>query len=167
MRAMLRRLGRTVPAGSAMLILAACGGTSTPTAPAEAVAATKATVTATDAAAAPVTSAKVRGTVVDSSDRRLANATVECLGDVVCAGPYGDVSAEGHGHQVTTTDADGSYEIVATSRSGGARGPFLMNANGRGYQVEWRQVEWPDPACTSDQARCAIIVDFTLTSVAD
>jgi hypothetical protein len=128
----------------------------------------KPTAAATDAAAAPPTSITVRGTVVDSSNRRLANATVECPGDdVSCAGPYSQVTAEGHGHQVTTTGADGSYEIVATSRSGGARGPFLINANGRGYQVEWRQVEWPDPACTSDQARCAITVDFTLTSVAD
>lgn len=168
MRAMLRRLGRALPAGSAILILAACGSTSTPTGPAEGVAATKPAATATDAAAAPPTSITVRGTVVDSSNRRLANATVECPGDdVLCAGPGTQVTAEGHGHQVTTTRADGSYEIVATSRSGGATGRFLMNANGRGYQVEWRQIEWPDPACTSEEPRCALTVDFTLTSVAD
>jgi protocatechuate 3,4-dioxygenase beta subunit len=167
MRAMLRRLVRTLPAGSAMLILAACGSTSTPTSPAEAVAATKAAETPTAGAAGPATSMTVRGTVVDSSNRLLANATIECLGDVVCAGPYRQVSAEGHGHQVTKTGADGSYEIVATSPSGSATGWLLMNANGRGYQVEWRQVEWPDPACTSDQARCAVTVNFSLTPVSD
>ena len=168
MRAMLRRLGRTLPAGSAILILAACGSASTPTGPAEGVAATKPAAAATDAAAAVPASITVRGTVVDSSNRRLANATVECPGDdVSCAGPLSQVTAEGHGHRVTTTGADGSYEIVATSRSGGATGRFLMNANGRGYQVAWRQVEWPDPACTSDQARCAITVNFSLTPVAD
>jgi len=168
MRAMLRRLGRAVPAGSAILILAACGGTSTPTAPAEAVRGTKAAATPTEAASAPATSITVRGVVVDSSNRPLANVTVECPGaEVRCAGAYGDVSAEGHEHQVTKTDTNGSFEIVATSRSGGAAGSFLMNANGRGYQVEWRQVRWPDPACTSDQARCSATVNFSLTSVAD
>jgi hypothetical protein len=167
MRGMLRRLGRTMPAGSAILILASCGGPSAPTAPAEVVAATKSAATATGAAADTSTSITVRGTVVDSSNRRLADATIECPGDVVCAGPYGQVSAEGHGHQVMRTRADGSYELVATSRSGGATGGFLMNANGRGYQVAWRQVEWPDPACTSDQARCAVTVDFSLTPVSD
>ena len=150
-----------------MLMLAACGGTSTPTAPPESVAA-KATAPVPDAAAAPATSITVRGTVVDSSSRRLANATIECPGDEVsCTGPYSEVSAEGHGHHATKTDANGSYEIVATSRPGGGTGRFLMNANGRGYQVEWQQVAWPDPACTADQARCAVTVNFRLTSVAD
>lgn len=167
MHATLRRLGRALPAGWAMLILAACGTTSTPTTVPEAVSATKPTATTTLAATAAATSVTVRGTVVDSSNRRLANATIECPGDVLCTGPYGQVSAEGHGHQVTRTDANGSYELVATSLSGGATGSFLMNANGHGYQVEWRQVEWPDPACTSDQARCAVTVDFRLTPVAD
>jgi hypothetical protein len=157
-----------MPAGSAILILAACGGSSAPTAPAEVVAATKSAGPATGAAADAATSITVRGTVVDSSNRRLADATIECPGDVVCAGPNGgQVSAEGHGHQAMRTRADGSYELVATSRSGGAKGGFLMNANGRGYQVAWRQVEWPDPACTSDQPRCAVTVDFSLTPVSD
>jgi hypothetical protein len=43
----------------------------------------------------------------------------------------------------------------------------MMNANGRGYQVEWREVVWPDAACTPDQGRCTLRVDFKLVSVAD
>jgi len=164
MLTVMRQLRRALPAGSVMLILAACGGTSTPTAPAEEPAATKAT--AALAAGAP-SSVTVRGSVVDSSNRLLANANIECLGDVQCTGPYAEVSAEGHEHRVATTDANGVYRIVATRQSEGAASRFMMNANGRGYQVEWREVEWPDPACTSDQARCAITVDFRLTPVAD
>jgi hypothetical protein len=146
-----------------MLMLVACDNASAPTAPAEAVVSTRAT--AAVVAAAPV-SVTVRGFVVDSSDRRLANINIECLGNVTCAGPHSQPSAEGHDHRVGATNADGSYEVVATSR-GDAGSGFMMNANRQGYQVEWRQVAWPDPACTSDQARCALTVNFKLTSVAD
>jgi hypothetical protein len=164
MRTELRRFGRTLTAGSAMVILAACGSTPTPTAPAEAVVAEKAT--STGAAAAPV-SVTVRGSVVDSSNRQLANITIECLGDVQCTGPNYQVIAEGHDHRVGTTDTNGRFEVVATSRSGASASGFLMNANGRGYEVQWRQIEWPDLACSADQARCALTVNFMLPSVAD
>jgi hypothetical protein len=138
-----------------MLILAACGGgSSTPTAPEPA------------AATVPV-SVTVRGSVVDSSNRQVANATIECLGDVQCSLPGSEVSAEGHEHHAGTTDANGAYEIVATGRSAGAGSGFMMNANGRGYQVEWHQVSWPLPACTADEARCTVTVNFRLAPVAD
>lgn len=166
MRTIFQRLWRVVPAGSAVLTLAACGGASSPTAPAQPVAATRAAEMQVEAAAAPV-SVTVRGTVVDSAGRPLANINIECVGDAHCTPANYDVSAEGHEHRAGRTDANGSYEVVATSASGGAGGAFLMNANGLGYQVGWRQVAWPRPACTSDQARCALSVNFALTAVAD
>lgn len=158
----LRRLTRVLPVGSAMLMLVACDSASTPTAPAGAVVATRETAAV---AAAPV-SVTVRGFVVDSSDRRLANINIECLGNATCAPANAQPSAEGHDHRVGTTNADGSYEVVATSR-GDAGSGFMMNANGRGYNVEWHQVAWPDAACTSDQSRCALTVNFRLSSVTD
>ena len=161
MRAMLRRLGPAVVAGSAMLVLTACGDTSIPSAPAQ-----EAAIKAAEAAAAatPV-SVTIRGSVVDSSNRQLANAAIECLGDVQCTQPFSDVSAEGHDHRVGTTDGNGQYHIVATSRSGGSG--FLMNANARGFEVQWQEVTWPDVACSSEQPRCAITVNFKLASLED
>ncbi len=163
MRTTLLRLGPALPAGAAMLILVACGSTSTPTAPAEAVPAMKAAAPAAAATAAVTASVTVRGSVVDSSNRPLPNIIIECLGDVACTRPEYQPSAQGHEHRVETTDAKGSYELVATSQSGSTASAFSMNANGPTYLVAWRQVEWPDPACTSDQARCTVTVNFTLT----
>lgn len=162
MRMMLLRLGRAMAVGSAMLMLAACGGdTSIPSAPAQ-----EAAIKAAEAAAAatPV-SVTVRGSVVDSSNRRMANAAIECLGDVHCTGPNSDVIEEGHDHRITTTDANGLYHIVATSRSGASG--FLMNANARGFEVQWTEVGWPAPACSSDQPRCTVTVNFKLNPLAD
>jgi hypothetical protein len=162
MRTTFRRLGAALIAGSAMLVLAACGSdTSVPTAAAQ-----EAAVKAAEAAAAatPV-SVTVRGTVFDSSSRHMANAAIECLGDVQCTGPNADVTAEGHDHRITTTDANGQFHIVATSRAGG--NGFLMNANARGYEVAWRDVTWPDAACSADQARCTVTVNFSLNPLGE
>jgi len=159
---MLRRLGPAVVAGSAMLVLTACGSdTSVPSAPAQ-----EAAIKAAEAAAAatPV-SVTIRGSVVDASNRQLANAAIECLGDVQCTKPYADVISEGHDHRITTTDANGQYHIVATSRAGGSG--FLMNANARGFEVQWQDVTWPDAACSSDQPRCAVTVNFRLPPLQD
>ena len=123
--------------------------------------------TRTMTAAPEPVSITVRGSVVDSSNRPLANVTIECPGDVECTERFPEVSADGHGHQVQRTDANGLYEIVATSRPGATASGFLMNANGRGYEVQWRQVEWPGPACTWDQPRCALTVDFRLTPASE
>lgn len=57
------------------------------------------------------------------------------------------------------------YEIIATSRTGASR--FLMNANGQGYEVAWREVAWPRAACSSEQPGCTVTVDFTLRPVQD
>jgi len=163
MQSLLTQFLRALPAGAAMLVLAACGGAPTPTASTEAPVVAKAP--ATEAEAATPASVTVRGTVLDSSNRPVANANVECLGDVHCTGTNEELSAEGHEHRAVQTDAHGSYQVVATSQSAGGSG-FSMNANGQGYQVEWRQVAWPDPGCTSSQPHCALTVNFTLTSVA-
>jgi hypothetical protein len=148
--------------GSALLTPLACSSTS-PTAATSAVA----TTTATAAQLQDSTSAIVRGTVRDSAGRLMANAQVECLGEVECTGLFAELSAEGHEHRATTTDANGVYETRVISRPGGARDGFLMNANARGYQVEWRRVAFRDPSCTSDQSRCALTVDFTLADLVD
>jgi ABC-type phosphate transport system substrate-binding protein len=158
MKTTLQRLGRALAAGSAALTLAACGGeTSVPSAPAP--------EAAIEAAAAAPVSVTIRGSVVDPSNRQMKNAAIECLGDVQCTGPNADLIQEGHGHRITTTDANGLYHIVATSRSGGAG--FLMNANARGFEVQWREVAWPDAACSADQPRCALTVDFKLRPMAE
>lgn len=164
MRGVVQQVGGTVLAGATVLALVACDSTSAPTSPQEPVVAARAPEQRVVAAPLSVT---IRGTVVDTSNRPLARANVECLGDVQCTGPYGDVGADGHDHRVSTTDANGTYHIVATSESGDAAIGFMMNANGPGYQVEWRLVQWPGPACTSGHPGCTLTVDFRLTSVAD
>jgi hypothetical protein len=108
----------------------------------------------------------IRGSVVDAANRPLADAVVECVGDgVVCSNPY-SVGAGGHEHRATRTDAQGRYETSASMPRAGAR-RFMMNANGRGYQVSWQEVGWPDGSCTSDQARCSMTVNFRLTPIDD
>jgi len=165
MRTTLQGLGRALAAGSAVLVLAACDSGSTlvthdDDTPAQAKSAT------TPSAAADPVSATVKGTVVDPSGRLVANANIECLGDVHCTLPDYQVSAQGHQHRIAQTDANGAFEIVATSLSGTSSG-FMMDANGLGYEVAWRPVTWPGPACTSDQSRCTVTVNFTLSPTID
>jgi hypothetical protein len=167
MRTTLQGLGRALAAGSAVLVLAACGSGSTMvTNSDETTAEAKAATTTVGAAAAPV-SATVKGTVVDQSGRKVANANVECLGDVHCTLPDDQVSAQGHQHRIAQTDANGAFEIVATNLSGNTSSGFMMNVNGLGYEVAWQPVAWPGPACTSDQPRCTVTVSFTLNPTAE
>lgn len=156
-----RRLGQTLPAAVAIATLAACDSTSMPTASQSA-----GTTQATAATGAPVTSIAVRGSVVDSFDRPVANAVIECVGEVRCI-RGSDITEEGHEHRATKTDENGLYGTIATSQALDGTGGFMMNANGRGYEVSWRSVEWPDLACTSDQARCSVTVHFRLAPIAD
>jgi hypothetical protein len=101
--------------------------------------------------------------VVDSSNRPVARANVECMGsNVVCMGPRSEVSAEDGPDHGVKTRGDGSYELVVVA-SGSTAGGILLNANAKGFQIEWRQVTIPDAACTFGQARCAITLNFTLT----
>jgi hypothetical protein len=163
MHTTLLRLGRAVTAASATLVLVGCGTESNPVA----IAAQEAAVKAAEAAAAatPV-SVVVRGTVVDAAGRPIADATIECPGEnVQCTHPFADVVAEGHEHQVASTNESGFYEIVATTRTGDSG--FMMNANGRGYLVAWHQVSWPRRTCSSDQPGCTVTVNFQLKSVED
>jgi hypothetical protein len=165
MRTNLPRLGRVFAAAAATVTIAACGGSSVLTTWSDESAELKSATR--DAAAAEPASATIRGSVVDSSNRALANVNIECLGDVRCAEPGAQVVAEGHEHQVGQTDANGRFEIVASSLPGTSSTGFMMNANRRGYEVTWKQVAWPGPACSSDQARCTITVDFKVNPTQD
>jgi hypothetical protein len=158
MQTMVRGFVLALTAGVATLTLVACDKTSTPATPSA-----EATTSATSTGS-PTTSITVRGSVVDSENRLLPNMAIECLGDVICEPSGFDVTTAGHQHRVENTDSNGSFSMVAIGHAG-SRGSFLVNANGAGYQVGWRQVEWPDASCTSD--RCTVTVDFKLTSVAD
>lgn len=152
MRTVFQALGRALPVGPAMLMLAACGSTTAPTAPAA--------VTATVAKeAAPSASAIVRGQVVDLANRPVANANVECTSDAQCT-LAGDVAAQDGPDQGVKTNANGFYQM-RVSRSGGVA--FILNASARGFGVVWREVQLPDPTCTWDQPGCAVTVNFTLT----
>jgi hypothetical protein len=161
MRRITVRTALLASAAASALILAACSETATPTAPVEELAAQQLTPPA--AAAAPVT-VTVRGSVVDAENRAVAGAHIECLGSVDCGGSQGEVSAEGHEHRYAITGDDGRYELRATGDSGTG---FLMNANHRSYEQDWRQVEWPgDPACAAD-GDCTVTVNFTLRPTVD
>jgi hypothetical protein len=155
MRTVFQALGRALPAGSAMLVLAACGSSSVPTAPAAAV------TTAVAKEAAPTASATVRGQVVDLANRPLANANVECSSNAQCT-LAGEVIAQDGPDQGVKTNANGFYQM-RVSRSGG--GAFLLNASARGFGIVWHEVQLPDPTCTWDQPGCAVTVNFTLTPV--
>ena len=159
MRKALRRLAPTLPAAVAGLLLAACSSTSAPTA-ADTAAATAAV---TAAAIAPSSSSVVvRGLVSDAANRPLAGANVECASNAQCR-RFADVSAQDGPDDGVKTDANGRYEMIVSPSTDGS---FLLNASAFGFDIVWRSVEPPDPACSWDQARCAITVDFTLSPAA-
>ena len=158
MRTFLSRLGPVLAVGSAVLV-AACGGSTTLTTHSDDDAPVAMKSATLNLAADPV-SATIRGTVVDSANRPLANMTIECLGDVLCTRPQYEVSAEDH--RITHTDAKGAFEIIANSLPGTSSASFMMNANGPGYDEDWRRVAWPGPACSSSDSRCTVTVNFTL-----
>lgn len=160
MRKVFGQMGRALPGLSALLLVAACDGTSTPVSPSGAGMGTGATGTSATAAASAATII-VRGMVVDASDRPIGDANVECPAEVSCTPP--GVTAGGHEHRAATTNAEGFYEVVATGTP--ASGAFLMNANRQGYQVEWREVKWPDPTCSWDRTGCSLTVNFSLKPI--
>jgi len=162
MSTILRRLGQTLPATMTALLLGACGGSSatSPTA-APAVSAAKTVATAEEIPS----SITVQGTVVDSSNRPVANVEVECMGDVQCAAFGNQVSQQDGPDNGVRTNAAGAYRIIATARSSGVR--FLMGASGLGYEVSIHETAFPASFCTSDQAGCSVALDFTLTPRAD
>ena len=69
-------------------------------------------------------------------------------------------------HRITHTDAKGAFEIVAASLPGTSSASFMMNANGPGYDEDWRQVAWPGPGCSSSDPRCTITIAFRLNPAA-
>lgn len=148
----LRGLVRTLPA-PALLLLAACGSETGP--------AVMAPPMATEL---PPSSGTVRGLVVDPANRPVPNARVECTSNADCV-QYNKVTAEHHERDsMATTNAQGSYRLTVAPT---ARGGFLLTASARGYSPAWQTVELPDPACTWDQPRCSVTVNFTLTPIAE
>ncbi len=151
MRTLLGGLGRTLSAGAATLVLAACGSTTTPTAAGAAATQTQSSASFT-----------IRGVVVDQANRPVAGANVECASDAQCT-LFADVSVQDGADQGVKTNADGSYALVV-SRSGG--GWFMMDASALGYGIVWQKVQAPDPACTWDKPSCAVTQNFTLPPTA-
>ncbi len=182
MRTVLRRLGQTLPAGSAILMLAGCGSTASPTAPAGT------SATATQQSSSP--SIMVRAFVVDSATNQpLANVNIECMGSIQCILPAEAIpttqqrvavpqrltaqqgarakpvtAQQGDTDHVGVTAADGSFQFIAGDLDGSASGAngFMVGANARGYAVQWQQVRFPDPGCTSDNPSCAVTLSFAL-----
>ncbi len=153
MRTISWELGRTLSAGAAMLVLAACSSTATSTAPDPAPAAQT---------QQPSASFTIRGVVVDQANRPVAGANVECASDAQCT-LFTDVSAQDGADQGVKTKADGSYELIV-SRSGG--GMFLMDASAFGYGIVWQNVQAPDPACIWNKPSCVVTQNFTLPPTA-
>lgn len=141
-------------AGSAMLMLAACSSTPLPTAAST----TAATATVKGAQVVP-SSGVIRGQVTDAAGRPLVGANVECTSNAQCT-LYGDVSAQDGVDQGVKTNANGYYQLKLTRAGEGA---FSVNASAAGYQIQWRDVQLPDPACTWDQPGCGVTVNFALT----
>jgi hypothetical protein len=144
------RLERTLPVLSAALLLAACSSTPSPTTADSSVPAA--------ASQTPAASALIRGWVLDSSNRPLANANVECASNAQCR-RFGDVSAQDGPDDGVRTDAHGYYALVVTPMAGSR---FLLNASARGYGIVWHTIDVPDATCSWDQARCALTQNFTL-----
>ncbi len=151
MSSVLRWLGRTLPAGAAALVLAACSNGSPMPSSASAV-----------SPPSPRTvSGIVHGWVVDTANRPVANANIECASNAQCT-LFGDISAQDGRDQGVKTDAKGYYELVLSPTG---PSPFLMNASARGYGIVWQKVALPDAGCTFDQSRCAMTLNFTLSVV--
>ncbi len=151
MRAVMSVLTRLLSGVVAMLTLAACGTPAPTTGSAPA--------TEFEASAASVI---IRGSVVDSANRPVANA------QVTCASPQCTLLLElGAAHhtwvQGTATNASGSYEMRV--RAGQAS--FLVSASARGYETQLREARLPNAACRWDQPGCSISLSFTLPDLAD
>jgi hypothetical protein len=159
MSTVLGRLGRTLPAAVAAVVLGACSNAASPTAT------TPATVATANAEQQPTASIIVQGTVVDSSNRPLAGAEVECMGSVQCVAFGAQVIQEDGPDDGVKTNAAGGYVMVV--RRTGASDRFLMNATAKGYELMIREVAFADPTCSSDRAGCSVTMNFTLAPQAD
>jgi hypothetical protein len=157
MRTVFRGIGLVLPAASAMLILAACGSTTSGPTAASGAGTTSAT------AATEQSPVIVSGYVTDSAGRPLANANLECMGSVQCRA-LSDVTAQQQDNDHTViTNADGFYMLMATDGSADGDGQFLLNANARGYDVGVKSVRFADRVCTQGPGGCGISgVNFRL-----
>ena len=153
MSTVLGRFGRTLPAAVTAIVLGACSNSASPTV------ATGSVATAA-AEQQPALSITVQGTVVDSSNRPLTFAQVECMGDVQCVPSGAQVIAQDGPDDGVKTNAAGAYVMVV--RRTGASDRFMMSASARGYELMIREAAFADPTCSSDRADCSLTVNFTL-----
>jgi len=150
----LLRFGGALPVGSAMLLLAACGSSSTPTAASSAVQ-TSAAAVATSGADPSVL---VSGVVTDSAGRPVAHANVECMGtNVTCVAPRTQLIEQDGPDDGVFTRADGSYAMVLSAPTAD---PVALNAHALKYELQMQQLRFPDAGCTAD--RCSVSLNFTL-----
>ncbi len=164
MRRTLRRLSLTLPAGAAALLLAACSSsTPMPSAADPPAASTTSVASTAGSTQQPTASALLRGLVVDSANRPVANANVECASNAQCR-RFADVSVQDGPDDGVKTNAEGRYEMIVSPQADGA---FLLDASAFGFGIVWRTVALPSPACSWDQARCALTVNFTLSPAAE
>ena len=151
---LLRRFSGALPVGSAMLLLAACGSSSTPTSATSAVQ-TSAAAVATSGADPSVL---VSGVVVDSAGRPVAHANVECMGTgVTCVRPLTQIIEQDGPDDGVFTRADGSYAMVVTAPTAD---PVALNAHAPKYELQMQQARFPEAGCTAD--RCSVTVNFRL-----
>ncbi len=155
---LLRRFAVALPIGAAVLMLAACGSSSTPTSASTAAQ----TTTAATAMSAKDPSVLVRGVVVDPAGRPVAGANVECMGNnVTCVPPGTQVIAQDGPDDGVFTGTDGTYAMVLTALSSG---PVMLNAHALKYELQMQQLRFPDANCSADQARCAVTLNFRLVA---
>ncbi len=157
MRSAVRMAAWMGAAGPAVLMLA-CSNTPSPTA-----ASTVATSATVKGAQVVPSSGVIRGQVTDVAGRPLAGANVECTSNAQCT-LYGDVSAQDGVDQGVKTNANGYYQLKLTRAGEGA---FSVNASAAGYQIQWRDVQLPDPACSWDQPSCTVTLNFALAAASE
>jgi hypothetical protein len=97
----------------------------------------------------------VRGLVVDSSGRPLANVLVQWLN-------IGEMTGDLAGPRGAYTDASGSYRLNVSGVDRASNGWFVLGASSQGHKDDWRNLHIPDTACTWDDKKCDLVANFTL-----
>jgi hypothetical protein len=146
------RLAWALSAGAALLVVGACENAVSPTAPSAAASSAPA---ASPTAVAP--SASVRGSVVDSSGRPLADVLVQWF-------TAGDAPSDIGAWQQTHTDAGGSYALHVSGDGLDALGGwFWIDVSKQGFREDSKNLKVPDLACTWDNKKCDLVANFKLT----
>jgi hypothetical protein len=151
-----RRCGRVLLGGWAVLTLASCGSTPSPTAAADWGPAMP------SIAGSP--SSLVGGVVVDAANRPLAGVTIEWTAvAATSATSWGDSRRE------VETSADGAYGMVVGNAGGAVNldGGFLIRASKPGYSSQQVQARLAESACSWNEPRCSLTVNFRLAADAN